>query len=63
MTVSLVLTALLAQFLLSTSPRLSGFGNEDAIYVVQQLNITLNLRGLVLAGVDHRGPGGAGRPW
>ena len=50
MTVSLVLTALLANFFVDLT-RLSGFGNEDAIYVVQQLNITLNLRGLVLAGV------------
>jgi len=50
MSVSLLLTALLANAFVDLT-RLSGFGNEDAIYVVQQLDISLNLRGLVLAGV------------
>jgi len=50
MTGSLILTALLANYFVDLT-RLSGFGNEDAIYVVQQLDISLNLRGLVLAGV------------
>lgn len=50
MTGSLILTAFLANYFVDLT-RLSGFGNEDAIYVVQQLDININLRGLVLAGV------------
>ncbi|MBC8331832.1 MAG: YibE/F family protein [Anaerolineae bacterium] len=47
---SLVITALLAGFFVDLT-RLTGFGNEDALFLVQQADVQLNLRGLVLGGM------------
>lgn len=47
---SLILTALLAGFFVDLT-RLTGFGSEDALFLVQQAHVQLNLRGLVLGGM------------
>ncbi len=47
---ALILTALLAGFFVNLT-RLTGFGNEDALFLMQQAQVTLNLRGLVLGGM------------
>ncbi len=48
--ISLLLTALLAGFFVDLT-RLTGFGSEDALFLVQQAEVQLNLRGLVLGGM------------
>ncbi|RLD11667.1 MAG: YibE/F family protein [Chloroflexota bacterium] len=47
---SLIVTALLANFFVDLT-RLTGFGNENALFLVQQSNVRINLRGLVLGGM------------
>lgn len=48
--ITLVFTGLVIVFFVDLT-RLTGFGNEDALFVIQQSDIRINLRGLVLAGV------------
>lgn len=48
--ITLVFTGLVITFFVDLT-RLTGFGNEDALFVIQQSDIRINLRGLVLAGV------------
>jgi len=48
--VSLILTALLASYFVQLT-RLTGFGNEDALFLIQQSEVTINMRGLVLGGM------------
>jgi len=47
---SLILTALLANYFVQLT-RLTGFGNEDALFLIQQSEITINMQGLVLGGM------------
>ncbi|RME08342.1 MAG: YibE/F family protein [Anaerolineae bacterium] len=47
---SLVLTALLADFFVGLT-RLTGYGSEEALFLMQQTGATINLRGLVLGGM------------
>jgi uncharacterized membrane protein len=47
---SLLLTAFLAHFFVNLT-RLTGFGSEDALFLVQQSNVQINLQGLVLGGM------------
>lgn len=48
--VALLITGLLADFFMNLT-RLTGFGSEDALFLAQQSQITINLRGLVLGGI------------
>ncbi len=48
--ISLVVTALLASFFVDLT-RLTGFGSEEALFLIQQADIPINLRGLVLGGM------------
>ena len=48
--ISLVVTALLASFFVNLT-RLTGFGSEEALFLLQQSDIPINLRGLVLGGM------------
>jgi uncharacterized membrane protein len=48
--ISLVVTALLASFFVDLT-RLTGFGSEEALFLLQQSDIPINLRGLVLGGM------------
>ena len=47
---TLVFTGLMINFFVDLT-RLTGFGDEDIIFVIQQVDININLRGLVLAGM------------
>ena len=47
---SLIVTGLLANFFVIFT-RLTGFGSEDALFLVQQSETSINLRGLVLGGM------------
>ena len=47
---SLILTGFLANFFINLT-RLTGFGSEDALFLAQQSQIQINLRGLVLGGM------------
>ncbi|NPA93444.1 MAG: YibE/F family protein [Chloroflexi bacterium] len=47
---ALVVTGLLAQYFVNLT-RLTGFGSEDALYLVQFSAVNIDLRGLVLAGM------------
>ncbi len=47
---SLVVTAFLADFFVDLT-RLTGFGSEDALFLVQQSDVYINLQGLVLGGM------------
>ena len=48
--VSLLLTGFLAHYFINLT-RLTGFGSEDALFLTQQSEIQINLRGLVLGGM------------
>ncbi len=48
--ISLVLTAFLADYFVNLT-RLTGFGSEDALFLIQQSEVKLNMRGLVLGGM------------
>ena len=48
--ISLVITGLLALYFVNLA-RLTGFGNEDALFLMQQSQVQINLRGLVLGGM------------
>lgn len=48
--IALVITGILANFFIDLT-RLTGFGSEDALFLVQQPEITINLRGLVMGGM------------
>lgn len=48
--ISLVITGLLANWFM-TFARLSGFGSEEAMFLIQQAGESLNLRGLLLGGM------------
>ncbi len=47
---TLVFTGLMINFFVDLT-RLTGFGDEDILFVIQQVDININLRGLVLAGM------------
>lgn len=47
---SLILTAVLAHYFVGLT-RLTGFGNEDALFLVQQSSGGINMQGLVLGGM------------
>lgn len=47
---SLILTALLAHYFVNLA-RLTGFGNEDALFLMQQSAVGINMQGLVLGGM------------
>ncbi len=47
---TLVFTGLMVAFFVNLT-RLTGYGNEDALYIMQHSDVTINLRGLVLAGM------------
>jgi uncharacterized membrane protein len=47
---ALLITGLLADFFMNLT-KLTGFGSEDALFLAQQSQITINLRGLVLGGI------------
>lgn len=47
---SLILTALLASYFVDLT-RLTGFGNEDALFLLQQSEGVINMQGLVLGGM------------
>ena len=47
---TLVFTGLMINFFVDLT-RLTGFGDEDILFVIQQVDISINLRGLVLAGM------------
>jgi uncharacterized membrane protein len=46
---ALLITGLLANFFMNFT-RLTGFGSEDAMFLIQQANFNINLRGLLLGG-------------
>lgn len=48
--IALVFTGLLSAFFVNLT-RLTGFGSEDALFLVQQSDVNINLRGLVLGGM------------
>ena len=48
--IALALTGLFAA-VFTDFARLTGFGNEDALFLLQQAEITINLRGIVLGGM------------
>lgn len=48
--ISLIVTGLLANFFVVFT-RLTGFGSEDALFLIQQSQASINLRGLVLGGI------------
>lgn len=47
---SLILTALLANYFVNLT-RLTGFGDENALFLIQQSEVTINMQGLVLGGM------------
>lgn len=47
--IALVITGLIASYFMKFT-RLTGFGSEDAMFLLQQANFTINLRGLLLGG-------------
>ena len=47
---ALILTGLLAQYFVALT-RLTGFGSEDALYLIQFSTVNIDTRGLVLAGM------------
>ena len=47
---TLIFAGLMIGFFINLS-RLTGFGNEEALYIMQQTDIHIDLRGLVLAGM------------
>ena len=47
---TLVFTGLMINFFVDLT-RLTGFGDEDILFVIQQVDININLRGLVMAGM------------
>ncbi len=47
---TLVFTGLMINFFVDLT-HLTGFGDEDILFVIQQVDISINLRGLVLAGM------------
>jgi len=47
---TLVFTGLMINFFVDLT-RLTGFGDEDILFVIQQVDISINLRGLVMAGM------------
>jgi len=47
---TLVFTGLMINFFVDLT-RLTGFGDEDILFVIQQVDININMRGLVLAGM------------
>ncbi len=47
---SLILTALLANYFVNLT-RLTGFGSEDALFLIQQSEGSINMQGLVLGGM------------
>lgn len=48
--IALILTGLVASFFMDLT-RLTGFGSEDALFLIQTPNVQINLRGLVLGGM------------
>lgn len=48
--ISLALTAFLAGFFIDLT-RLTGFGSEEALFLIQRSEVQINLRGLVLGGM------------
>jgi uncharacterized membrane protein len=48
--IALVFTGFLSAFFVNLT-RLTGFGSEDALFLVQQSDVNINLRGLVLGGM------------
>ncbi len=48
--IALILTGLIADFFVNLT-RLTGFGSEDALFLIQAPNLQINLRGLVLGGM------------
>lgn len=48
--ISLVVTALLADYFVDLT-RLTGFGSEDALFLIQESEVQLNMQGLVLGGM------------
>jgi uncharacterized membrane protein len=46
---ALVITGLLANYFMNFT-RLTGFGSEDALFLIQQANFQINLRGILLGG-------------
>jgi uncharacterized membrane protein len=48
--ISLVVTALLADYFVGLT-RLTGFGSEDALFLIQESDVQLNMQGLVLGGM------------
>jgi uncharacterized membrane protein len=47
--IALVITGLIASYFMNFT-RLTGFGSEDALFLIQQANFNINLRGLLLGG-------------
>lgn len=47
--IALVITGLIASYFMNFT-RLTGFGTEDALFLIQQANFNINLRGLLLGG-------------
>ncbi|MCB9134484.1 MAG: YibE/F family protein [Anaerolineales bacterium] len=50
MLIALLLTGLLSSYFIDLT-RLTGFGSEDALFLIQAQNVQINLRGLVLGGM------------
>lgn len=48
--ISLLVTAFLADYFVNLT-RLTGFGSESALFLIQQSEVTLNMQGLVLGGM------------
>lgn len=48
--ISLILTGLMADYFVNLT-RLTGFGSEDALFLIQAQDVQINLRGLVLGGM------------
>lgn len=47
---ALIVTGLLAGYFVNLT-RLTGFGSEDALFLIQQAGVSINLRGIVLGGM------------
>lgn len=47
--IALVITGLIASYFMNFT-RLTGFGSEEAMFLIQQANFSINLRGLLLGG-------------
>ncbi len=48
--IALILTGIMARFFVNLTS-LTGFGSEDALFLIQQSDFKINLRGLVLGGI------------